>query len=158
MNTLVHTASADGDLASAAAPPRLRSAAPWWPVAGYAATVLACVLAGLVASAVAQPTPHLVADTELTWLLRGMGLIKASLIAAALGVLAVRLRWPLPGALAWGYGACMALLTASTVLIWQLSWIPLAAAVFHIAGLVLLVLAWRDGSGLWDAHRQSQRA
>lgn len=156
MNTLVHTTAADRDVAPAAAPPRPRSAAPWWPVGGYAATVLACVLGGLVASAVAQPTPHLVADTELTWLLRGMGLIKASLIVAALGVLAVRLRWPLPGALAFGYGACMVLLTASTLLIWQLSWIPLAAAVFHIAGLVLLVLAWRDGSGLWDAHRKAR--
>lgn len=162
MNTLVHvparTPLVEPNTAVHTAPHTAKQAAPWRPVAGYAATVLACVLGGLVAGAVAQPSPHLVADTELTWLLRGMGLIKASLIVAALGVLAVRLRWPLPGTLAWGYGACMALLTASTVLIWQLSWIPLAAAVFHIAGLVLLVLAWRDGSGLWDAHRQAQRA
>lgn len=132
-------------------------ARPARAVAGYCAVVLATVLGALVAAAVAQPTPHLVADTELAWLLRGMGLVKASLLVAALGVLAVRLRWPLPGRLALGYAACMALLAASTVLIWQLSWIPLAAAVFHIAGLVLLVLAWRDGSGLWAAQHQRAR-
>lgn len=158
MNTLTHTPALDRDAAVRTTPLLTKRAAPWWPVAGYALTVLACVLGGLVAGAVAQPTPHLAADTELTWLLRGMGLIKASLIVAALGVLAVRLRWPLPGPLAWGYGACLALLTASTVLIWHLSWIPLAAAVFHIAGLVLLVLAWRDGAGLWDAHRRATSA
>lgn len=155
MNTLVHTTDVDRNAVDRTAPNHPRRAAPWGPVAGYAVTVLACVLGGLVAGAVAQPTPHLVADTELTWLLRGMGLIKASLIVVALGVLAVRLRWPLPGTLAWGYGACLVLLAASTVLIWQLSWIPLAAAVFHIAGLVLLVLAWRDGTGLWENHRQT---
>ncbi len=158
MNTLAHPPAIDRDAADRTSPPLTKRTTPWWPVAGYALTVLACVLGGLVAGAVAQPTPRLAADTELTWLLRGMGLIKASLIVAALGALAVRLRWSLPGPLAWGYGACLALLTASTVLIWHLSWIPLAAAVFHIAGLVLLVLAWRDGAGLWDAHRRAASA
>jgi hypothetical protein len=157
MNTLVHSATLahDADTVPALARP---AATPWGAVACYAGIVLACVLGALVAAAVAQPTPHLVADTELAWLLRGMGLIKASMVVAALGVLAVRLRWPLPGAWAAGYGACMALLAASTVLIWQLSWIALAAAVFHLAGFMLLVLAWRDGSGLWETHRQQRRS
>lgn len=148
MNTLASPVAAPS-LAPPAVP---LIAASWRPVACYAVAVLACVLAAAIAGALAIPTPHLVADTELAWLLRGMGLIKASLVVAGLGVLAVRLRWPLSGRLTLAYGLCLALLSAATVWIWQLSWIPLAAAVFHLAGLVLLVLAWRDGAGLWDAH------
>ncbi len=158
MNTLVHPSTVAADAPTLPAMARRSTATPWRAVGWYAGIVLASVFGALVAAAVAQPTPHLVVDTELAWLLRGMGLIKASMVVAALGVLAVRLRWPLPGTWAAGYGVCMALLAASTVLIWQLSWIALAAAVFHLAGFVLLVLAWRDGSGLWESHRQQRRA
>jgi hypothetical protein len=30
------------------------------------------------------------------------------------------------------------------MLIWQLTWIPLAAVVFHAAALGMLVLGWRE--------------
>jgi hypothetical protein len=38
-------------------------------------------------------------------------------------------------------------LAATTIMIWQLSLIPLAAAVFHGALIAVLVAAWRDDAG-----------
>jgi hypothetical protein len=73
-----------------------------------------------------------------------MAVIKACLVAAAVGVLLWRLGQSLPQRTAKAYLVASWLLAGATMLIWQLSFIPLAALVFHAGMFMLLFAAWRD--------------
>lgn len=96
-------------------------------------------------AAVIAPAPQLAAgDADLLTLLRGMALIKAAIVAGLVSLLWWRLQWPMTAARAWGYLGTSWTLCAATVLIWQLASVAIAATLFHVALLALLLLAWRD--------------
>ncbi len=108
------------------------------------ATLASCVLAVVVAARLGHPAPYLDADPALAHLLRGMALIKAFIALGSIGAVFWRCGWALSAPVAVGYAAGASLLAGSTMLIWQLTWIPLAAVVFHAAALGMLVLGWRE--------------
>ena len=117
------------------------------------ASMRALLLAGCVASAatagwLADPAAVLRADPELARLLRGMALIKATLVLAAVGVLLWRFGRPMTPRTAGAYLASAWMLCGAGVLIWQPSTIPFAALLFHAGVLLLLVAAWGDGGAL----------
>jgi hypothetical protein len=130
-------------LPAQAQPERDRRAARKAPVLLLAG----CAATGLLAYAAGHPQARLLADPGLAWLLRGMALIKGGLVAAALALTVWRLRQPQAPSTraAAGYIACGCLMTASTVLIWQLSFIVPAAVAFHVGLIGLLWIGWRDG-------------
>ena len=95
------------------------------------------------------------AERELAALLRGMAVIKGLLVVAAGGLVWWRLGQPASARVAVTYIASVGVLAASTVLIWQLAYIAAAAVLFHVAGLVWLVLALREGSQILRFERQA---
>lgn len=103
-----------------------------------------CVLAVLAAAAVARPEPLLQADPELARLLRGMALIKAAIVVAALAALLWRFGRPLSKGLTGAYLAGAWAAAGACMLIWQLEVIATAAVTFHLGELTLLLAAWRD--------------
>ncbi len=96
------------------------------------------------ASHLGSPAAYLEADPDLARLLRGMALVKAAAVVVGLAAVYWRLGWRVRG---WHTGAYLAtawILTGSTMLVWQLTWIPAAAVLFHAALIGLLVTGWRD--------------
>ena len=133
-------------VADSASPRSLRSAqlnATWSP-----STLQSLLLAGSIASVAAawlgEPSAYLRADPELAFLLQGMAAIKACIVLAAIGVVFWRLGQAVPQRTASAYLVGSWLLAGATTLVWQLSFIPLAALVFHAAGFSLMFVAWRD--------------
>ena len=109
-----------------------------------AALLLGCAAALTLAAWVGNPAPYLSADVDLGRLLQGMALIKAGIVFAAISLLWWRFKRPVPVPLAAIYliGTCLA--AGASMLIWQLTAIPLAAITFHAGGLAFLVAAWLD--------------
>jgi hypothetical protein len=103
--------------------------------------IVACAVAVGAAFDVGNPTGYLQADIALAHLLRGMAVIKSTIVLAAVGAVWWRLSWVVSRAAAVTY---IAVLAGSTMLIWQLTWIPLAAVVFHGAALGMLIVGWRE--------------
>ena len=91
-----------------------------------------------------EPSAYLLADPELAFLLRGMAAIKACIVLAAIGAVFWRLGQAVAKRTASAYLVGSWLIAGATTLVWQLSFIPLAALVFHAAEFLLLVVAWRD--------------
>jgi hypothetical protein len=107
--------------------------------------LLGAVLALLGGAALGDPRPLIAADPDLARLLRGMALIKAAMVLAALALLWWRFGHPLPARHRTAYLLGAWLACAATALIWQLSHVVPAALVFHGGELLLLFTAWRDG-------------
>ncbi|MGB5810156.1 MAG: hypothetical protein WBG86_06475 [Polyangiales bacterium] len=103
-----------------------------------------CVFAVLAAAAVGHPEPLLQADPELARLLRGMALLKAAIVVAALAALLWRFGQPLSNGLTVAYLAGASAAAGACMLIWQLEVTPTAVFTFHLGELTLLVAAWRD--------------
>ena len=112
-------------------------------VAAWAGAAIAAALA----LGVGRPELLLASDPELARLLRGMAVIKGGLVLLAMALLTWRLGQPLPSRLAAVYLGSVWLAAAASVLIWQLSFIGLAAVAFHGAELAFLAAAWMDGRG-----------
>lgn len=110
-----------------------------------AALVAGCAVTAVVAANLVHPGSLLRSDPTLAHLLRGMAAIKAGMVVGAMAVLMWRFRSPITGGLAAAYMTCVWLATTAAVMVWQLSFIPAAATVFHAALLAALLLAWRDG-------------
>lgn len=108
------------------------------------ALLLGCAATVTLAAWVGNPSPYLNADLELGHLLRGMALIKAGIVIAAITVLWWRFKRPVPAHVTVVYLMGIWLTAGASMLIWQLTAIPLAALTFHAGGLVCLVAAWRD--------------
>ena len=134
----------------------LRIAAP--PAAQRTALLVACVAAFGVAAWAGGAAGTIDADADLTRLLRGIALIKASLVIAAIGVLWWRLGRPVAARTATAYVVGAALMAGATALVWMLASIPLAALLFHIGEFTLLIVAWRDRSGSSDPRATLERA
>ncbi len=122
-----------------------RSASPAAPSVTLRLQLLAgCAFAIGAAALIGDPSSFAAADPELALLLRGMATIKGSLVAAAAALALWRFGLPIGTMMATGYAVGVLAMAFATVLVWQLSFIVPAAALFHAAGLLLLVVAWRD--------------
>lgn len=135
-----------------------RSAAQVAPSAAWRLRLVAgCAVAIAAAALIGDPASFSLADPELALLLRGMALIKGLLVVAAFALVLWRVGLPIGAGAATGYLAGVATMAFATALIWQLSFIVPAAALFHAAGLLLLVVAWRDDGRPAFAIRQPRR-
>jgi hypothetical protein len=107
-------------------------------------TVAACALSIGVAGWIGDPSGYLETDLALAHLLRAMAVIKGMVALAALGAVLWRFGWPVSKPVSFGYVAGSSVLAGSTMLIWQLSYIPLAAVLFHAAAACMLIIGWRE--------------
>jgi hypothetical protein len=108
-----------------------------------------CLLAVLAAYWVGEPARVVRADPALAQLMRGMALIKAVIALGAVALLLWRFCWPVGKPAALAYVVSAALMAGATMLIWQLTFIPLAASLFHIGALAMLLVGWRDDGLMW---------
>ncbi len=126
-----------------------RSASPWLSLGtaqGRRTVLLLVVLSAVAAAALlGQPRPALLADPELAFVLRGMGMIKAMI---ALGITSL-VWWRAGSAVGTrrllAYCAACALLAAATVLVLELAVLVATSVVFHATLLTLGLLALGDG-------------
>jgi hypothetical protein len=116
----------------------------WTPALWRGAVIAACVIAIGAAAWFGDPRDYVQADPALARLLRGMALIKALIALAAIAAVLWRFRFPVLPPVAIGYVLGSAVLAGSTMCIWQLSFIPQAAVLFHMAGVGMLVVGWRE--------------
>jgi hypothetical protein len=107
--------------------------------------VLGCLLSAIAAASLADSASLVRADPQLALLLRGMALIKGTVVLAACALLFWRFGHPVRRRTAAAYIFGTGLLSGASMLIWQLSYIPFAALVFHAAACWVLIAAWRDG-------------
>jgi hypothetical protein len=112
---------------------------------------LGCAVSLLAAVAFGQPELLSQSDPDLAWLMRGMSLVKASLVTAIVALLAWRFGRPMAPRIGMAYVVGAWLMSGATVLIWQLTLIGTAAAAFHLGELLLLITLWRD-------HKQTSPA
>ena len=110
--------------------------------------VVVCAASAACAWRAGDPTAALLADPELAQLLRGMAVLKGMMVAAAIGILAWRFGHPIAPRIAVGYLAGIGAMAAATVMIWQLTVLLPAAAIFHAGLFVALIVAWRADGGL----------
>ena len=103
-----------------------------------------CIASVAMAAWVGEPARYLRADPELAFLLRGMATIKAAIVFAAVGMLSWRFGYPLSERTALAYLIGAWLTAGASMLVWQLSFIPLASLAFHAGEFTLLFVAWRD--------------
>jgi hypothetical protein len=103
-----------------------------------------CALAVAIAASCGSPEAHLRADRELAFLLRGMAVIKACLVVAAVGVLWWRFGHPIGRGRSAAYLIGAFLSAAASGLIWQLTLIVPAALAFHVGAFALLLVAYAD--------------
>ena len=119
-----------------------------------AVLLMGCATTVLLTARVGNPVPSLESDLDLSRLLRGMAVIKAGIVLAAISLLWWRFKRPVPAPLA----ACALIATWSaggaSMLIWQLTAIPFAAFAFHVSGFVFVVAAWLD----WRTSTQARTA
>jgi hypothetical protein len=100
-----------------------------------------------------RTTGYLSADPALVHLLRGMAVIKATAVLGALAGVYWRLGWRVAPGIAAAYLGTTWTLAGSTMLIWQLAFIPAAAVLFHAALVGLLWASWRDDRAPFAALR-----
>lgn len=111
-----------------------------------------CAAAVALVALIGDPAAYLASDAELATLLRGMALIKAGIVLTAISALWWRLRRPVSTRLALVYLVGTWWMVAASMLIWQLTLIPMAALTFHVGEIALLLAAWRD----WEAPRRTE--
>ena len=109
-----------------------------------ASMLVGCVCAVAGATAIGHPDTFTQADPDLGRLLRGMALIKAVIALAAVVAVTWRLGWPASNRATGAYVLGAWLVTGSSMLIWQLSFIPAAAIAFHVGAFAIVIAAWRD--------------
>jgi uncharacterized membrane protein YecN with MAPEG domain len=125
------------------------------PVVGRTVLLVVCVAAVLAAAWVGEPARVVQADLALAQLMRGMALIKGAIALGAVALLLWRFGWPVGKPAGLAYVVSAALMAGATMLIWQLTFIPLAAALFHIGALAMLLVGWRDDGLTMDSRRCS---
>ena len=109
-----------------------------------AALIAGCAIAIGIAGYVGDPIGFTQADPALARLLRGMALIKGVIATAIVAAVWWRFGRPVSTMAAPIYLLGSWILMGSTMLIWQLSWIPLAAILFHAAALSMLLASLRE--------------
>ena len=116
----------------------------WSPTALRVLLLVGCLASVAAAAWLGQPEGYLRADYELAVLLRGMAGIKACIAIAAVSVMFWRLGYAVPAPIATTYLISTWLMGGAAMLVWQLSFIPLAAVVFHVGEFAVLFAAWHD--------------
>jgi hypothetical protein len=106
--------------------------------------VSGCAIAIGIAAWLGDPSAYFNADPALARLLRGMALIKGMIALAIVCAVFWRLAWPVTKTAGAAYLLSSWAVAASTMLLWQLSYIVPAALLFHVAALFLLWLRWRE--------------
>jgi len=114
------------------------------PIGSRVMLVVACLCTLTVCGWLGDPAAYLRDDVELAHLLRGMALIKCCLAIGAVLAVSWRFGWPISKAAASGYIVASAIMVGSTMLIWQLSFIVVAAVAFHLSAVYLVILGWRE--------------
>jgi hypothetical protein len=114
------------------------------PSALRALLIVGCALSIGAAAWISEPAGYLQTDPALARLLRGMALIKGAAVLGAVFAVHWRFGWRVSKPLSTTYLLGSWTLAATTMLIWQLAWIVLAAVAFHTALLAILLAAWRD--------------
>jgi hypothetical protein len=125
----------------------LRRSALSHPSALRAFLIVGCALSIGAAALLAEPSGYLQNDPALARLLRGMALIKGVAVLGAVLAVHWRFGWRVTKPLAITYLLGSWTLAGTTMLIWQLSWIVVAAVAFHTALIATLLAAWRDKTG-----------
>lgn len=116
--------------------------------------LVGCAATVVLAAGVGHPAASLESDVDLGRLLRGMAAIKAGIVLAAIRLLWWRFKHPVPAPLA-ACGLISAWVAAgASMLVWQLTAIPLAVVTFHASGLAFVVAAWLD----WRTSAASRTA
>lgn len=108
------------------------------------ALIAGCAIAIGIAGYVGDPINFTQADPALARLLRGMALIKGVIAIAIVAAVWWRFGRPVSKMVAPVYLLGSWILLGSTMLIWQLSWIPIAAILFHVSALSMLLVSWRE--------------
>lgn len=123
--------------------------------AGRRRIVLALAVLAAVALAawLGEPRPSILADADLTFLLRGMALIKAAIAAAVLALVYWQAGSFTSQARFVAYVVATAVLAATSVLVWQLAVLQTTSIVFHATLLTLGVLALGDIKSRRSLHR-----
>ena len=106
--------------------------------------IAGCAISIGIARYVGDPSGTTYADPALARLLRGMALIKGVIAIAAIAAVWWRFGRAASKPAAAGYLLGCWLMIGSTMLIWQLAFVPLAAILFHAAALSMLLLSWRE--------------
>jgi hypothetical protein len=125
----------------------LRPAAISRPAALRSLLLSGCIASVAMAAWLGEPAALMRSDAELAQLLRGMAAIKGLIVLAAVGALLWRFGQPAPRRIAIAYLLGAWLIAGATMLVWQLSLVPLAALAFHAGEFTLLIAAWRDREG-----------
>ena len=121
------------------------------PTLRRAGLVAACLLAMVATALAIEPSDLVRSDPDLARLLRGMAIVKSLIVTAAIALGSWRLGFAIRPAVAAGYVGGTVAMAVATVLIWQLSSLPFAAALFHVGLFVFAGIAWwgdRDGQAM----------
>lgn len=124
--------------------------------AGGRRTLLVSVVLVAIGLAVlfGQPRPALLADPELAFVLRGMGMIKAAIAMGASTLVWWRAGAAVSGRRFLAYVGCCALLVVSSVLVLKLAILVATSVVFHATLLTLGLLALGDRGLGWGTRRR----
>ncbi len=121
--------------------------------AGLVGSCLAAALLGMLSG---DPAAYLQANPDLARLLRGMALIKAALVLAAIAVIWWRYSRPLSHGLSSLYLVGATAMVLAAVMVWQLSHLAGASILFHAGIFLLLGCAYLDTAGPADASRKQR--
>ena len=102
------------------------------------------VLLAAVTLTLFEPAAYWADDPELFRLLRGMGVLKALMAVSALAAVWWRLGRTITARLNTSYIVGVWAMALATALIWELTGVLAASALFHLATFVVLITAWRD--------------
>lgn len=108
------------------------------------ALALAILAAVALAAWLGEPRPSILADADLTFLLRGMALIKAAIAAAVMALVYWQAGHVTSQRRFIAYVIATAVLAATAVLVWQLAVLQATSVVFHATLLILGFLALGD--------------
>lgn len=109
--------------------------------------IVVCIVAAALGFVLGDPAGRHAADLELMRLLRGMAIVKVIILLAVLALLSWRLRWLTFRPLVVSYAAAVGVMSFASALVWQLTFIGLAAFLFHASLIALLILMLRDDVG-----------
>ena len=108
--------------------------------------VVGCIAAAALPSTWVDPAAAEAFEPDLARLLRGMALLKATFVLAAVGVLLWRLGQSVTTATALVYLGGTWAGASATTMIWQLDQLVLASLLFHVGMIACLIVAMRDGA------------
>lgn len=106
-----------------------------------------CIVAAAVGLVLGYAVGSFSSDVELVRLLRGMAVAQGVILMAVLALLSWRLRWLTFRPLVVSYAAAVGVMSFASALVWQLTFIGVAAFLFHASLVALLVLILRDDVG-----------